>query len=221
MKQINSFLAALILAYRQQGQAARIFFPAVFLLVFCCMCSILASLLPRRTPAAGAPSPAIFLTQGNVATPTALFSFGSPFPTLAPPSPLPTTPSSPTVPPTIATATFTSTATLTPTATAVPPTATNYVSILIVTVDKPREYVDIQNFGNGAVDLNGWKLVSLMGNQSCPLSGVLQPNEILRVWAGKGTTGLSCGYRINIWNDTTDDPAVLYNAQGQEVSRYP
>lgn len=221
MKRIDSFLSALISAYRQQGPIGRLILPGSLVLIFCCLCSTLVSLFrPRNSPTV-LPSPVIFPTQGNAATPTALFNFGSPFPTLVVPSALPATPGPPTntlLPPT---ATITSTATLTPTATNVPATATSFVSVLIVAVDKPREYVDIQNFGNGPVDLRGWRLVSVMGNQSCKLSGVLQPNEILRVWAGTGDTGLSCRFPIRIWNDNTDDPAVLLNTQGQEVSRYP
>jgi hypothetical protein len=224
MKQINSFLLTLRTIYSQQGQIGKILLPGVLVLLFCCLCSALVAVFrPRNSPAA-VPSPMIFPTLGNVVTPTALFSFGSPFPTLIVPTALPTTPSPATLTPaptqtTVPTAT--STLTLSPTVTAIAPTATNFVSVLIVGVDKPREYVDIQNFGNGPVDLTGWRLVSVMGNQSCALSGVLQPTEILRIWAGKGNTGLSCRFPVNIWNDNTDDPAVLYNAQGQEVSRYP
>jgi hypothetical protein len=88
-------------------------------------------------------------------------------------------------------------------------------------VNKPEEYVDIRNSGNIPVDLNGWKLVSETGNQSCPLSGILSLNEVLRVWARKGDTGFSCRFSSNIWNDNQADPAVLYDAQGKEVSRFP
>jgi hypothetical protein len=89
-----------------------------------------------------------------------------------------------------------------------------------VAVNKADEYVEIQNAGPGAVDLNGWKLVSETGNQACTLHGTLGPGEVLRVWARKSTTGYPCGFTFNIWNDNTSDPAVLYNPQGQEVSRY-
>jgi len=53
------------------------------------------------------------------------------------------------------------------------------------------------------------------------LNGVLQPGEVLRVWARRGDTGLNCGYDFNIWNDERADPAVLYDPQGKEISRYP
>src|SRR5512138_295041 len=145
MKRIDSFFSALVSAYRQQGQIGKLILPGSLVLIFCCLCSTLVSLFrPRNSPTI-LTSPVIFPTQGNVATPTALFNFGSPFPTLVVPSAVPTTPSQPTntLPP--STATVTSTATLTPTATNVPATATSFVSVLIVAVDKPREYVDIQN----------------------------------------------------------------------------
>jgi hypothetical protein len=92
---------------------------------------------------------------------------------------------------------------------------------VIAAVNKIMEYVDLQNVGNAAVDLQGWKLVSETGTQSCALSGVLQPNAVLRVWARKGDSGLSCGFSFNIWNDSQSDPAVLYNAQGEVVNRSP
>jgi hypothetical protein len=108
-----------------------------------------------------------------------------------------------------------------PTVTNPPTTATSGGSVLILTVDKPMEYVDIQNLSNVPVDLRGWRLVSETGDQSCTLRGVLQPNEVLRVWAREGTPGRSCGFSINIWNDNQADPAVLYNPQGEEISRSP
>lgn len=93
-------------------------------------------------------------------------------------------------------------------------------SLNIVYVDKTEEYVDIQNFGT-PVDLSGWLLVSERGNQICRLNGILQTNEVLRIWAGTEETGYSCGFLRTIWTDTELDPAVLYNPDGREVSRYP
>ena len=92
--------------------------------------------------------------------------------------------------------------------------------VVITFVDKKLEYVDIQNAGGSPVDLNGWELVSETGNQTCVLRGILQSKEVLRIWAGTGSVGLSCGFKGKIWLDEDLDPAVLYNADGQEVSRY-
>jgi hypothetical protein len=221
-RQINSFFSGLIESYNRQGRTGKIIIPGLFLLVLCCLCSITINLLRPRTSPIAAPSPFVFPSQGVLATPTALFNFGgatfTPFPTFPAPTPLPTF----TPPPTATeTATPIFTATSMPSATILPPTATSGPPVRIVALNKPMEYVDIQNVSSAAVDLNGWKLVSVMGNQSCTLKGVLQPNEVLRIWARRGKPGFSCRFPINIWNDNTNDPAVLYNAQGQEISRYP
>jgi hypothetical protein len=81
--------------------------------------------------------------------------------------------------------------------------------------------VEFQNRTNVAVDLGGWRLVSETGSQACPLRGTLQPNEVLRIWTRRGEPGFDCRFTFNIWNDNTPDPAVLYNSQGEEVSRFP
>jgi hypothetical protein len=93
--------------------------------------------------------------------------------------------------------------------------------ILITAVNKDLEFVDIQNVGGAPASLSGWTLVSEVGNQSCLLRGVLLSKQILRIWAGTGEIGFSCGFRNLIWSNDELDPAVLYNANGQEVSRYP
>ncbi|HSJ59452.1 MAG TPA: thermonuclease family protein [Anaerolineae bacterium] len=95
-------------------------------------------------------------------------------------------------------------------------------NILIVTVDKRAEFVDIQNVGSTAQDLAGWVLLSEKGNQVCPLSGTIAPGATLRIWAmaqDSGQGGYNCGFDENIWNNSESDPAVLYDAQGREVAR--
>jgi len=87
-------------------------------------------------------------------------------------------------------------------------------------VNKREEWVDIKNMGNSDVDLAGWNLVSERGHQECPLSGIIKAGETLRIWSMTAQgDGYSCGYGSPIWNNSESDPAVLYNAQGVEVSR--
>ena len=227
MKQINSLVSALTRIYSQQGQIGKILFPGLILLMFCFFCSILISLfqLASRNSSTAVPSPIVLPSVGIGPTPTPLFNFGlatfTPFPTFPVPSVLPTL----TSPPTgtlLPTQTIpTATGTPLPTVTSPPATAASSGSVLITAVNKTMEYVDLQNIGNAPVDLRGWRLVSETGSQSCTLGGVLQPNDVLRVWARKGDSGFSCGYSFNIWNDNQSDPAVLYNAQGEEISRSP
>ena len=90
----------------------------------------------------------------------------------------------------------------------------------IVFVDKEAEYVDIKNNSSSPVDLNGWMLVSEKGSQACDLGGIIQSGEKLRIWAGTGE-GYSCNFGKNIWNNSEPDPAVLYDPQHAEISRYP
>lgn len=217
VEQLNSLIFVLKEKYSQQGQAGKILIPSLGLLIFCCLCSLVFRLIPARNAPGMTPSPVLSTGAGTQPTPTALFGFDATlFPTLVAPTPLPTTPSP-------ATATQVPIATFTPslTRTSPPATAASSGSVQILTVNKPEEYVEIQNVGNGPVDLSRWKLVSVTGNQPCTLSGILQSNEVIRVWAGMGTTGLSCAYAFNIWNDHQADPAVLYDAQGTEISSYP
>jgi micrococcal nuclease len=93
-------------------------------------------------------------------------------------------------------------------------------SLEIVAVNKQAEYVDIKNGSSASVDLTGWILVSEKGSQTCALGGTIQPGQTLRVWAGSGE-GFSCGFGKPIWNNSEPDPAVLYNPQHAEISRYP
>ena len=97
---------------------------------------------------------------------------------------------------------------------------TNAMTISIISVDKKKEVVVLQNKGNASIDLGGWVLVSERGSQSCSLSGMLSPGSTLQIWAQNGP-GFSCGFSSPIWNNSQSDPAVLYNSGRLEVSRYP
>ena len=82
--------------------------------------------------------------------------------------------------------------------------------------------MDIQNQGSADVDIGGWMLRSEKGNQDCWLGGVLGAGQALRIWAVSEDVaqgGFNCGFGTNIWNNRDYDPAVLYNAAGEEVSR--
>ncbi|OGN82242.1 MAG: hypothetical protein A2X24_11680 [Chloroflexi bacterium GWB2_54_36] len=96
----------------------------------------------------------------------------------------------------------------------------SFAQVVIISVNKSAEYVDIKNVGNIDVNLGDWKLVSEKGNQSCSLSGTINVGVTLRIWAGTAQgAGYGCGFGTSIWNNSESDPAVLYNAQGVEVSR--
>lgn len=94
-------------------------------------------------------------------------------------------------------------------------------SLLIYSVNKEAEFIDLQNISEMPIDLNGWRLVSEQGNQECKLEGTIQAYEIMRIFSGIKQPGFSCGFDKAIWNDNEPDPAVLYNPEGIEVDRYP
>lgn len=113
-----------------------------------------------------------------------------------------------------------------PTATTAPPTEPPPApsDVVIINVNKRDEYVDIRNNGGQPQDLSGWLLRSERGNQDCPLGGVVEAQTTLRIWAlaeDAGQGGFNCGFGGPIWNNSEYDPAVLFNSEGIEVSRYP
>lgn len=86
--------------------------------------------------------------------------------------------------------------------------APNY-PIKITRVDKRAEIVYLQNVSNESVDLNGWIMCSIRGNQRHgPIGGTLAPGE-QRGFPHSGG---------NIWNNTSKDDGALYNPQGQLIS---
>lgn len=209
---------------------------ALGIITICSVCCIGASILSSsqdRTEVAERAAPVLepttILPAADVPEPTA-----TPLPTATPePSPTATQVVAPTAtrePSPTATQVVADTATPQPTEDAVPPPIepppSNEPQVVIVSLNKRDEYVDIQNTGSVPVDLAGWNLVSEKGNrdhsQECSLSGVIQPGDVLRIWAlakDSVSGGFNCGYGSNIWNNEERDPAVLYNASGVEVSR--
>lgn len=91
-----------------------------------------------------------------------------------------------------------------------PSAAPNY-PVQIVRIDKSAEQVTLKNVSPEAIDLNGWHMCSVKGNQEHPIGGTLAPNE---EHTFDGPTG-------NIWSNSDDDDGSLYNVNGQLVAYYP
>jgi competence protein ComEC len=86
------------------------------------------------------------------------------------------------------------------------------------------EYVEITNLGSEPQDLAGWVLKDISdGYPSFTFpSYVLAPGQSIRVYTNEVHPeygSFSFGYGKAVWNNSDPDTAVLYNAQGQEVSR--
>jgi hypothetical protein len=85
--------------------------------------------------------------------------------------------------------------------------APNY-PVQIVSIDKGQETVTLKNVSPEPVDLTGWRMCSIKGNQEHPIFGVLAPGQSETFRGPPGT----------IWNNSECDPGALYNAQGQLVA---
>lgn len=92
--------------------------------------------------------------------------------------------------------------------------------VVISDVDKSNEIVTINNTGSGDVDLSGWVLVSVTGNQRYTFpSYTLKADGTVTVASGKARGDL-IWTNSYIWNNDSSDPAQLYDALGNLVSTF-
>jgi hypothetical protein len=80
--------------------------------------------------------------------------------------------------------------------------------VRIIGINKSTEVVMLKNVSPDPIDLTGWHMCSIKGNQEHPISGILAPGQELPF---AGPTG-------NIWNNSDQDDGALYNINGQLVS---
>jgi beta-lactamase superfamily II metal-dependent hydrolase len=93
--------------------------------------------------------------------------------------------------------------------------------VIIKVIDLKNETVIIENTSDKDVDMTGWKLVSVEGNQTYnfPDGFVLKAKKTVKIASGGGTSELNWT-KANIWNNS-GDPGELYNSNGDLVSKYP
>ncbi len=92
--------------------------------------------------------------------------------------------------------------------------------IIISDVDKEAEIVTIKNTGSNDINITGWVLVSVTGNQRFTFqSFILKAGDSATVASGKSTGDLKWTSK-NVWNNDTSDPAELYDSAGNLVSSY-
>jgi hypothetical protein len=90
-----------------------------------------------------------------------------------------------------------------------PGAAPNY-PIRIMNIDKVAETVTLKNISTEAIDLAGWNMCSVIGNQHQAIIGTISP--------GQSITFTNVGGPI--WNNSSPDPGALYNPDGQLVSYF-
>lgn len=85
--------------------------------------------------------------------------------------------------------------------------------VAIVNIDKRAEEVTLKNVSDAPINLDGWIMCSIRGNQThTGIGGILGPGET-RVFrhAGDGT----------IWSNAESDPGALYDPAGRLVAYWP
>ncbi len=123
------------------------------------------------------------------------------------------TPTSPPLPPTLE-------PTPMPTPSPTPEIIEEEIKVVIMLCDKKAEVVTIQNNSPFPMNLEGWELVSVKGNQRFIFpSVVVYAGESITVASGDAVGDLHWSTK-NMWNNTKVDPAELYNAEGELMDRY-
>lgn len=89
--------------------------------------------------------------------------------------------------------------------------------VKIILLDKFGEIVIIRNDSGEDLDLTGWTLLSLTGNQEFTFPEyILGAGERVTITSGVKDGDLEWGKK-NIWNNSTSDPAVLFDADKNQV----
>jgi endonuclease YncB( thermonuclease family) len=93
-----------------------------------------------------------------------------------------------------------------------------------LTVDKRAELVTIKNSTYDSINLDGWKLISVRGNQTYTFDSVQLPprGEILisssEKNAGPDSESMLIWEVDNVWNNYEPDPGELYNENNELVA---
>lgn len=96
-------------------------------------------------------------------------------------------------------------------------------AVKIISLDLKNEVVVIKNTGNETINLAGWKLVSLKGNQqfNFPDNTVLKPGQSFKILSGPSALNKPDNIiwtRSNIWNNSGDG-ALLTDSNGEIIDR--
>lgn len=95
--------------------------------------------------------------------------------------------------------------------------------IAITELDKKAEYIVIKNTSNSSIDVTGWKIVSVTGNQSYTFDKfILEANATVKVGDSEKNTDVDFHWLDGrgTWNNSKSDPAELYDSSGKIVDRF-
>jgi len=93
-------------------------------------------------------------------------------------------------------------------------------NVIISNIDKKGEIVTITNKSSKDINLKGWKIVSVTGNQQYVFPDyVLKAGASVKVASGNKPGDLIWGEE-NVWNNFQSDPGELYDSDGNLVYKY-
>lgn len=93
-------------------------------------------------------------------------------------------------------------------------------SISIENIDKIKELVYVKNNGNTKVNLKGYKLLSVKGNQELIFPEVtIEPGEVITISSGDEKGDIQWGKK-NMWSNSAEDPGKLFNSEGKLISEF-
>lgn len=95
-------------------------------------------------------------------------------------------------------------------------------TVKITALDKRAEWVEIKNETNDSINMTGWKIVSVRGNQTFVFPEyVLDSGKVIRV----GDSGKNSDVAFHwldgsgVWSNSNSDPAELYDSEEYLVNR--
>jgi len=96
-------------------------------------------------------------------------------------------------------------------------------AVKIIELDKKAEYIVIKNVSSDTINITGWVIVSVKGNQRFTFPKCsLAPNATMKV----GDSGKNSDVDFHwldgrgTWNNSESDPAELYDSIGSLIDRY-
>ncbi|MDP2843074.1 MAG: lamin tail domain-containing protein, partial [Acetobacterium sp.] len=103
------------------------------------------------------------------------------------------------------------------------PNGQDSAGISISALDKKAEYIIIKNSSAKVIDLSGWKIVSVLGNQSFTFPAFsLAAGATVKVGDSANNSGIDFHWLDGggTWNNSKSDPAELYDSAGKLVDVY-
>lgn len=102
------------------------------------------------------------------------------------------------------------------------PTGISGPDVRIIDLDKVAEYIIIKNFGSSAVDMTGWWIMSIRGEQKFyfPAGYTLNASQECKIagYGAAGTGDFVWEDGRGVWNNSSDDDGALYDNTSTQAS---